>query len=71
MEEFEKVADASVTFDFDVNGEKHSTLIRTTDSTGWTPFTVADLEIPFGGGVGCNMYLTNKYTALYYHRAYP
>lgn len=49
------VADASVTFDFDVNGKKQSTLVQTTESAGWTPFAVADIEIPFGRGVCCNM----------------
>lgn len=66
----EPVAAAFVTFDFYVNAKKQITLVRTTDSTGWTSFAVADLEIPFSGYVGCNMYLTNEYTQLYYHRVY-
>ena len=55
----ESVTNASVTFEFGVNGKILSTLIRTTDSTGWTSFAVANVLIPEEGEAFCKIYLTN------------
>ena len=55
----EPVAGASVTFDFRITGNKKNTIVRTTDSTGWTDFAVESLKIPDQGYGYCDVYLTN------------
>jgi hypothetical protein len=51
---------ASVSFEIAVNGIVEDTLVRTTDSTGWTSFAVNTVNIPDNGFASCNVYLTNN-----------
>ena len=51
----------SVTFEFSVYGTLENTLVRTTDSTGWTSFAVHSTSIPeVIQFATCNIYLTEN-----------
>jgi hypothetical protein len=66
----EPVENVSVTFVVEVNGAIHSSLVRTTDSTGWTSFAVADFLLPLKGTAVLTVGITetliiNKYSLDY------
>lgn len=43
------VPDFSVSFDFRVNGNSLGIEVRTTDSTGYTPYVTGSLQLPYQG----------------------
>lgn len=53
----EPVFNVSVTFDVDINGKIHSSLVRTTDSTGWTSFAVVEFLIPLNEIASLTVYI--------------
>ncbi len=54
----EPLENISVTFVVDINGDIHSSLIRTTDSTGWTSFVVLDFLLPLNEVASVSVFIT-------------
>lgn len=55
------VEGVSVTFEFGVNGNVQKSLVRSTDSSGWTAFAVESVDIPELGYGNCDVYLKEDY----------
>ena len=60
----EPVENVSVTFDVAIGGNIHSSIVRTTDSTGWTPFAVAELLLPLNEVAVLSVYITGTNTGV-------
>ena len=67
----EPLEGVSVTFEFSVYGNLENTLIRTTDSTGWTSFAVHSTSIPeVQQFATCIIYLTENKNIREHHTIY-
>ena len=45
----EPVENVSVCFSVGLDGDYYTTIVRVTDSTGWTPFAVSSFTLPLNG----------------------
>ena len=66
----EPVENVSVSFSVGLDGDYYTTIVRITDSTGWTPFAVSSFSLPLNGEGALTVGITGTFTMELYSLDY-